>query len=77
VAAELAALFISRYVPVNLSHSTIPVNLEPPSVTLSTQQQSFAGGHLSGLAQIESRAGCRVDLSWKDGAHSGSRQLGP
>lgn len=77
VAGELTTLFVSRYVPVNLSQSQIPVSLEPASVTLTTTQQFFAGGHLSGLSQIASRAGCRVNLGWEDGADVGSRQLGP
>lgn len=77
VAAELAALFITRHVPVNLSQAQIPVTLDPPSVMLTLKQQFFAGGHLGGLSQIETRDGCRVNLRWVDGAASGSRQLGP
>lgn len=77
VAAELVALFIARHVPVSLSQSQIPVTLDPPGVTLTQKQQFFAGGHLNGLRQIETRQGCRVNLRWVDGAASGSRQLGP
>lgn len=77
VAAELTALFITRHAPVNLSQSQIPVTLDPPNVTLTQKQQFFAGGHLSGLSQIQTHAGCPVSLRWVDGAESASRQLGP
>lgn len=77
VAADLAALFITRYAPLASSTASIPVDLEPPSVTLTPQQQFFAGAHLSGLSQIATREGCDVDLRWQDGGASGSRQLGP
>ncbi len=76
VTADLAALFITRYAPVALSGVHIPVSLERPPVTLSTNQHFFAGGHLTGLSQIEGRAGCRVDLRWIDGTSAGSRRLG-
>jgi len=75
VAAELSALFIARYMPVGLSQSNIPITLVPPDVTLTETQQFFAGGHLSGLSQIETEAQCSVDLRWVDG-ESGSRHLG-
>jgi len=77
VAGELAALFITRHVPLNLSQAQIPITLAPPSVALTQAQQFFAGGQLSGLDQIETQAGCRVDLRWVEGSNSGSRQLGP
>lgn len=77
VAAELTALFIARNLPVALSRSQIPVNLDPPAVALTQKQQFFAGGHLSGLRQIQGRAGCRIDLRWDDGSVTGSRRLGP
>ena len=76
-AAELTALFISRYAPVSLSASDIPVTLDPPDVTLTQKQQFFAGGHLNGLKQMKTRSGCSLSLRWVDGAQTGSRQLGP
>jgi len=77
VAAELAALFIARHAPVNISSSQIPLTLEPPDVVLTQAQQFFAGGHLSGLSQFETQAGCSLGLRWVDGATSGQRELGP
>lgn len=78
VAAELSALFIARKMPVATSHTPtlIPVNLDPPTVTLTTQQAFFAGAHLNGIQLIRTREGCRVDLRWDDGG-TGSRRLGP
>jgi hypothetical protein len=77
VAAELSALFISRHVPVKLSHAPIPPSLEPPTVTLTQHQQFFAGGHLNGLGLIRTREGCSIDLRWNDPLDTGSRHLGP
>lgn len=76
IAAELSTLFITRHVPLATSRAAIPVSLEPPAVSLTTEQQFFAGGHLSGLSQIATRAGCSVNLRWVDGV-TGSRHLGP
>lgn len=77
VAAELTALFLGRYLPVNLSQTQIPVNLDPPDVTLTQQQQFFAGAHLNGLQQIVNRSGCEVALRWSDSGQTGTRTLGP
>jgi len=77
VAAELTALFITRHVPVNLSQAQIPVTLDPPHVGLTAKQLSFIGGRVSSLTQINTQAGCSVDLSWEEGMQPGSRHLGP
>ena len=55
----------------------IPVDLRPPAVTFTPRQQFYAGAYLTGLADIETREGCRVDLRWEDGGETGSRKLGP
>jgi pimeloyl-ACP methyl ester carboxylesterase len=77
VAAELVALFISRHVPVNLSHAPIPPSLVPPAVTLTATQKQFAGGHLIFIGQAASREGCSIDLTWNDPLNTGSRHIGP
>jgi hypothetical protein len=46
-------------------------------VTFTPRQQFYAGAYLTGLADIETREGCRVDLRWEDGGETGSRKLGP
>jgi pimeloyl-ACP methyl ester carboxylesterase len=77
VAAELVALFISRQIPVNLSHAPIPPSLIPPAVTLTDRQKQFAGGHLIFIKQAASSQGCSIDLTWNDPAETGSRHIGP
>jgi pimeloyl-ACP methyl ester carboxylesterase len=76
-AADLVALFVSRHVPGSLSTAHIPPSLIPPPVTLTFEQQFFAGGHLQGIAGIETKAGCGIDLKWEDPDESSSRHLGP
>jgi pimeloyl-ACP methyl ester carboxylesterase len=77
VMAELVALFLTRQVPPKVSHAPIPPSLIPPAVTLTTKQQFFAGGHLNGIQQIQSRRGCGIDLRWEDPLDTGNRHLGP
>ena len=77
VAAELVALFISRHMPVKLSHAPIPPSLVPPTVMLTFEQRFFAGSHLNGIQAIRTRAGCGIDLTWEDPLDSGTRHLGP
>jgi pimeloyl-ACP methyl ester carboxylesterase len=77
VSAELVALFISRQIPVKLSHAPIPPSLIPPAVQLTPKQEFFAGSHLNGIQAIQTRQGCRVDLRWEDPLDTGSRHLGP
>ncbi|HCT76864.1 MAG TPA: hypothetical protein DGG94_18250 [Micromonosporaceae bacterium] len=77
VAADLAALFISKHVPVSVSRTKIPIELRPPEVDLTMKQEFFAGGHLNGIAQFQSRADCRLDLRWKVSGVTGMRKLGP
>jgi pimeloyl-ACP methyl ester carboxylesterase len=75
--ADLVALFLSRYMPVQPSTTNIPVSLEPPPAPLTVEQEFYAGGRLSGLETLE-RGGeeCRIDLRWQDGGPPGSRTLG-
>jgi hypothetical protein len=77
VAAELVALFISRQVPVKLSHAPIPPSLIPPAVTLTDKQKQFAGGHLIFIKQAANSRGCSIDLTWNDPLDTGSRHIGP
>ncbi len=77
VAAELVALFISRNVPVKLSHAPIPPNLNPPTVALTQKQMAFGSGHLNGIRAISTQKGCSIDLTWNTPSDTGSRHLGP
>jgi hypothetical protein len=75
-AADLTALFLSRHVPVPLSVNQATVDLQPPPVQLTQDQHFFAGGHLNGLSQFESAAGCTLDLKWDLNGTTGQRQIG-
>jgi pimeloyl-ACP methyl ester carboxylesterase len=77
VMAELVALFLSGQVPIKGNDAALPPSLIPPTVVLTNKQQFFAGGHLSGIAQIQSRQGCGIDLRWEGSLGNGSRHLGP
>jgi hypothetical protein len=75
--ADLVALFLSRYVAVQPSRTTIPLNLEPPSAPLTLEQEFYAGRRLAGLQALElGGEECRIDLRWQDAGASGSRSLG-
>jgi pimeloyl-ACP methyl ester carboxylesterase len=78
VSADLVALFLSRYPGVGASRTYIPLDLVPPPAPLAPGKQQFFGlNRLPGLAQIDEREGCSVDLRWKQDADEGSRHLGP
>lgn len=77
VAADLVALFLSRYLPLAPSRTDIPVTLIPPDSPLTPKQQFYGGNRLNGIQLIKNAAGCRVDLKWVDGNQTGARQLGP
>lgn len=76
VAADLVALFISRYSPVVLSTSSIPPSLVPPDVTLTPEQQFYAGGQLAALSAADDLDECSIDLRWEDGTDIGTRHIG-
>lgn len=65
VAADVAALFLSRYMPppdVGFRAGSVRVTLTPPALKLTPEQQSFAGGHLGGLHALPRHSECRVRL---------------
>jgi pimeloyl-ACP methyl ester carboxylesterase len=77
VTADLLALFLSGYMPVPLSRTTVPVGLTPPQVQLTPAQQFYAGAHLGGLDAFQHGTGCRLDLRWNvHGGVTGSLRLG-
>jgi pimeloyl-ACP methyl ester carboxylesterase len=68
LATDLLTMFLSHYLPPEkwwLLKTTIPHSLLPPPFELSTQQKSFAGGHLFGFDQIDSAKGCVVTHTWR------------
>lgn len=74
--ADLVALFLSTHSPVPLGRTRVGVDLRPPQVELTQQQQFFAGAHLQGVAQFQSAPGCRLDLRWNLSGQTGNRRLG-
>jgi hypothetical protein len=68
LAADFVTTFLSHYVPPErwaLQGVTIPHSLVPPPLTLTPEQEFFAGGHLQGFAQIDSAEGCIVTHTWR------------
>lgn len=74
-AADLAALFLSRYVRVPLSVTTVPADLQPPEVQLTDEQQLFARGHLTGLSDAAGEPACRIRLRWDADGQTGAKLL--
>lgn len=63
--ADLVTMFFARYLPPEFSAdlpSRVPLNLYPPTLTLTPEQQFFAGGHLQGLRAMGSGS-CGYTLS--------------
>jgi pimeloyl-ACP methyl ester carboxylesterase len=73
--ADLIALFLARYLPVQPQGTTIPVTLEPPFTPLTQEQQFYAGGRLGGLDGLQASDDCQVELRWEDAGSMGSRNL--
>jgi hypothetical protein len=83
IAADLVALFITRYTRVPLARARIPANLDPPPVALSSSEETFSGGQisgstrrLSGLTSFDSDIRCHIDLTWNLGGGDVSRRIG-
>ena len=79
MAAVLVASFISRHVPGSLSTIAVPPSLILPEVTLTLEQEFFAGNHLFNFDGTlhTNEAGCGIDLKWEDPEESDSRHIGP
>lgn len=74
LAADLLTMFFGKYVGREGSPaiSQIPANLVPPDLTLSTEQEFFAGGYLQGFSFLENDADCGVTLTWETDTESGT-----
>jgi hypothetical protein len=75
LAGDILCTFFGRYLPpedwATLS-PVIPDSLLPPTLSLTPEQESFAGGHLTGFSRIADPAFatvCGVTLGW-GGTHS-------
>jgi hypothetical protein len=76
IVADLTAIFLSKTMPPSTAIGTIPDDLTLSPPTLTTQQQSFAGGHLMSLTTIGSHPGCGpITLDWKTSLGASVRLL--
>ena len=77
--ADFAALFISKYMPppgaFGSPASSIPDDLTPPEISLTVQQQFFAGNHLTSFDSVPRDCGC--SLKWETANGPGNRTLPP
>jgi len=75
---DLACTFFGKYMPPEdwpALSTLIPDNLIPPAMSLTVEQQFFAGGHLMGLSLLIGRAGCGVTFAWENrGGQAGSER---
>jgi hypothetical protein len=72
LAAELIMMFFSRYLRRGAStDGRVPLSLIPPDLTLTTDQQFFAGGNY--LKEFHSLGGgCGLNLTWATAEGSGT-----
>lgn len=76
--AELIALFLGRYMPQARAHADIPLNLVPPAVLLTPNQQFYGGPRFPGLDAMKDERACKgITLRWVEGSQKGTRKLGP
>lgn len=63
--ADLLAMFLGRYLPPECADTAdrVPVSLQPPVLTLTTAQEFFAGGWLTGFNALPSNPSCGVAVS--------------
>jgi hypothetical protein len=76
VAWDLLTMFFGKYLPppaVAGLPSRIPETLLPPTLNLTTEQQFFAGGWLSGFGSMEDEGTtCQVTISFETSSASGT-----
>ena len=61
-------MFLGRYLPPECATSVagqVPQSLEPPPLTLTTEQEFFAGGWLTTVGALGSDTSCEVEVSVK------------
>lgn len=66
--ADLVTMFFAKYLTPEYSSdlsARIPDSLRPPPLTLTLEQEFYAGGHLRGMQLIEGRSECQVLLDWR------------
>jgi pimeloyl-ACP methyl ester carboxylesterase len=74
--ADLATLFVAMHLPVPFGGTEVPLDLTKPQVSLTFEQEFYAGSHLKAVELIEGQDGCRVDLRWDVDGDAGDRVIG-
>src|SRR5690349_8371463 len=74
--ADLAALFLGRFVPPAHTNTAIPHSLIPPASPLTPNQQPYGAFRLKGIERIQAMADCSLDLKWEFGGLPFHRHLG-
>ncbi|WP_162906967.1 alpha/beta hydrolase [Allorhizocola rhizosphaerae] len=73
---DLAALFIARNVRIPLSPTQVSVELTPPQVQLTFDQEFYAGNHLEQLRTMPHVSACKMDMRWIVDGATGARKVG-
>jgi hypothetical protein len=77
--ADLTAIYLSKYMPpeeAGILPGLIEDDLTLPAVSLTSEQQSFAGGHLTSFGRVGAQAACTATLEWLTPDGSGTRTRG-
>jgi hypothetical protein len=80
VATDLVCTFFGKYMPPEgwpTLGTIIPDSLIAPALSLTFEQQFFAGNNLMGLSLMTGRAGCRVTISWQNRSGQGGSVARP
>jgi pimeloyl-ACP methyl ester carboxylesterase len=75
--ADLAALFLGRFVPPAYSTTVIPRSLAAPDSPLTAKQQPYGAFRLKGIERIQTMGGCSLDLKWNGWGVLVRRHFGP
>jgi hypothetical protein len=65
---DIVATFFGKYLPPEQwpgLGALLPPSLIAPALSLTTEQQFYAGGHLLGMSLIAGRPECSVTLAWQ------------
>jgi hypothetical protein len=74
VAGDLVAGFFARYLQLG-PEGGVPSSLSPPDVSLTGEQELFAGSHLMGLKMLPFSQGCAILSEWESDDDAGSHIL--
>jgi acetyl esterase/lipase len=73
LAAEIATLFVARFVPVTLGRTEVPVDLRAPSLSLTDEERFFSGASWLQYQDHAPTPDCPLDVRWDADGEVGSR----